>query len=150
MTPEETRRAWETVRPFINGEQYAVLERAASGEEGEYFRAVVNGLAKTIESIPKTYEQDGVGDDSIVHLHYFRGESDWYITENDIKDGSTTGFGFAVLNGDFVSAEFGYISVSELTALGAELDLHFVKTSLKNVKHESGAKSGVAGGEHGK
>ncbi len=56
-------------------------------------------------------------------LHYFYGASDWYITEWDGKDSF---FGFVVLNGDMIDAEWGYISLSEIVGLEmVELDFHF-------------------------
>jgi hypothetical protein len=58
----------------------------------------------------------------IIHAHFFIGGCDWYIAESDGED---LMFGFAILNGDYKNAEWGYISLDELKALsinGIEVD----------------------------
>lgn len=65
--------------------------------------------------MPKTYEQDGKGDQATAHLHYFLNGSDWYITEKDMDGGIQQAYGYAILNGDDECAEVGYISIEELT-----------------------------------
>jgi ADP-ribose pyrophosphatase YjhB (NUDIX family) len=89
-----------------------------------------------IKDMPKTYDQDGKGDDAIAYLHYFIGGSDWYITENDKQEPPIQAFGFSVLNGDYQNAEIGYISISELISNGVELDLYFKPLSVKEIKEK--------------
>ena len=96
-------------------------------------------LANQIEAMPKTYEQDGRGDEAIAHLHYFNGGSDWYITEKDINGGVLQAYGYAILNGDDEMAESGYISIEELTRNGVELDLHFTPCRLAEIKGKRAA-----------
>ena len=68
-----------------------------------------------LNKIPKLYETEGVPlKDKLIHLHFFMGGCDWYIAE---YDGEDLFFGYAILNGDIVNAEWGYISFSELKAL---------------------------------
>jgi hypothetical protein len=58
----------------------------------------------------------------LVHLHFFIAGSDWYICE---YDGQDLFWGFAILNGDYEMAEWGYINFSELRDLsvcGIEID----------------------------
>jgi len=70
---------------------------------------------KRMEKIPALYETDGVPVfEKVVHLHFFMGGSDWYITEFDQKD---IFFGYAILNEDLINAEWGYISFSELKTI---------------------------------
>jgi len=65
-----------------------------------------------LSKIPKLYKTEWVPLlDKIVHLHFFIGNSDWYITE---YDGEDTFYGYVILNGDKQYAEFGYISFQEL------------------------------------
>ena len=62
--------------------------------------------------IPRLYETEKILlKDKIVHLHFFSGESDWYIVE---FDGDDLFFGYAILNGDHECAEWGYISFNEM------------------------------------
>lgn len=134
------------VQPFWGISQLQTVLRAARrGEERDYFLGKLEELADRIASMPKTFEQDGLGDDAIAHLHYFHGGSDWYITEKDMgSPGDQTpgvqlqAFGFAILNGDTDNAEFGYISIAELARHGVELDLHWEPKPLREVKRSHG------------
>lgn len=98
------------------------------GEEGEHFASKLSEYAARVEAMPKTYEQDGLGENAIVHLHYFLGSCDWYITERDREDEQLQAFGYADLG---YGAEAGYISIVELLENDAELDLYW---KLKPVK----------------
>lgn len=70
---------------------------------------------KQLEKIPALYATENTPvEDKLIHMHFFIGGSDWYITEFDGKDEF---FGYAILNGDTNCAEWGYISLSELKAL---------------------------------
>jgi len=65
--------------------------------------------------IPKLYETENqAAKDKLIHLHFFIGDCDWYITE---YDGEDLFFGYAILNSDHANAEWGYISFSELKAV---------------------------------
>ncbi len=119
-----------TVRPFLSRVQLAVMSEAARGEDGPFFLQKFIDLAQQIATMPKTYEQDGKGDQATAHLHYFLRGSDWYITEKDVDGGVHQAFGYAILNGDEEMAGLGYISIEEITACGAELDLHFTPCTL--------------------
>lgn len=76
-----------------------------------------------LDQIPRLYETEDIPlADKLVHLHFFIGGCDWYIVE---YDGDDTFFGYAILNGDIVNAEWGYISFSELKSIKigfAEID----------------------------
>jgi hypothetical protein len=138
VSASATRSLYESiaiVKPFMGDLQMQVLKSyCTDSEEGGYFRQAVCDLAKRIDGMPITYDQDGQGDEAIVYLHYFHGGSDWYITEKDVEGGIHQAFGYAVLNGDLENAELGYISIAELVALGVELDLHFSPVTLEFVK----------------
>jgi hypothetical protein len=72
--------------------------------------------------IPRLYETESIPlKDKIIHLHFFIGGCDWYISE---FNGDDLFFGYAILN-DMQNAEWGYISFSELKAIsinGIEID----------------------------
>jgi hypothetical protein len=111
-----------------------IIVEACRGEEGRFFSQKLLAVSDLINTMPKTYEQDGLGDEAIVSLHYFYGGSDWYITEKDMDGGVQQAFGYAVLNGDDQYAELGYISIIELTRNGVELDLYFTPCTLAEIK----------------
>jgi hypothetical protein len=84
---------------------------------------------KRLEDIPKLYETEEVPlKDKIIHLHFFAGGCDWYIAEYDGKD---LFWGYAVLNGDYQNAEWGYVSFRELKSIKIggwlEIDCEFKK-----------------------
>ena len=84
--------------------------------------------------MPQTYEQDGMGEQAIAHLHYFTSGCDWYITERDSDpdgEGQIQAFGSANLG---YGPELGYISIKELLENGAELDLYFTPCTLSSLR----------------
>lgn len=125
--------ALDTIRAFVPPSQLAVMEECLIGEEAEFFRQQIFDLRDTIIAMPVTYTQDGLGDDAVVHLHYFMGDMDWHITEQDKEGGGTMqAFGLANLG---YGAELGYISIDELcTIAGMQLDLHWTPVTLQAVK----------------
>jgi hypothetical protein len=80
--------------------------------------------------MPKTYEQDGKGENSIVYLHYFLGDFDWFIIERDVEPEQLQAFGFACLYFD----ELGFISITEIIQNGGELDLNWKPKTLAEVR----------------
>ena len=75
----ETAQAFTTLKDFLGPQQVAVLaQMARSGEEREFFRDKLCSLAHLVDTMPKTYDQDGKGDESIAYLHYFAGgQASW-------------------------------------------------------------------------
>jgi hypothetical protein len=137
-------RLLKQLSPFIPPEQRDVLRSLMAGEEGDWFITRLAELHAQISAMPVTYEQDGAGDDAIVHLHYFTGGADWFITERDKGDPDEAkpagspfarqhqAFGLADLFRD--GGELGYISLEELGSVHAELDLHWTPKPLREVR----------------
>ena len=123
------------LRHFIPARQLAVIRMNANGEEGAHFRAKLSEFSDRVQTMPKVYQQDGLGDRAIVYLHYFRGGHDWYITERDLTGEQLQAFGLASLDGHY--PELGYISIAELIGLGVELDLYFEPTPLGEIRAAS-------------
>lgn len=123
------------VQPFLSFDQFKVMVHLATeGQEPDFYTHRFLDLEKQIEAMPSTWGQDGMGDEAIAHLHYFVGGCDWYITEKDVDGGVEQAYGYAILNGDDEMAEAGYISITEITENGAELDLHFTPCTLAEIK----------------
>jgi Protein of unknown function (DUF2958) len=130
----DVAHAQETLRPFLSSMQRVIMSTGCSDEEeGVYFTELFIRLANVVQTMPQTYEQDGKGDAAVVHLHYFTGVADWYITEKDVDGGVHQAFGYAHL-GDDEMAEMGYISIAELVENRVELDLHWTPITLGEVK----------------
>ena len=76
-----------------------------------------------LSKIPRLYETEHTPlQEKLIHLHFFIGGCDWYIAE---FDGDDIFWGFAILGGDYLNAEWGYISMSELKEInvhGVEVD----------------------------
>jgi len=70
---------------------------------------------ETLNKIPRFYETEGLSlKEKIIHLHFFIGNTDWFVSE---YDGHDMFFGFVCLNGDLEMAEWGYFGFSELKAI---------------------------------
>ena len=135
-TKMEAVNALKTLRGFIGSGQLQAIGDACRGEEKQFFFDKMVALSDLVSTMPQTYQQDGLGDQAIVSLHYFSGGCDWYITERDSDpdgEGQIQAFGYANL-GDDQNAELGYISIVELIGAGVELDLYFTPQTLGAVK----------------
>lgn len=132
-TKLEAGRAITThLRYFIGRQQLSVLGDACYGEERQFFIDKIVEMGNLVEKMPKTYEQDGKGDQAIAYLHYFKGNMDWYITEKDMEMPQIQAFGLADLG---YGGEFGYISIQELIENNIELDLHFTPKTIKEIRN---------------
>ena len=132
------KRAMYDLRPFIGRKQLELLgEHMLSKEEGLHWQDKVLEIQNTIMKMPKTYQQDGLGMDAVVHLHYFVGGANWYITERDKSgDGSLQAFGYANLFGGHGNGELGYICIYELIQADVELDLYWEPKTLREIKDQ--------------
>ena len=76
-----------------------------------------------LSKIPRLYETEHIRpQDKLIHLHFFIGACDWFIAE---YDGEDLFWGFAILNGDYEMAEWGYVSFTEIKSIkvnGIEID----------------------------
>ena len=93
-------------------------------------------MTKELESaIPRLYEQDGLGDDAIVHVKYFTPDGDWTWFGTEYDPDTRTFFGLV----DGVEQEYGYFSLDELESgrgslgLPIERDMWFTPTKLSEV-----------------
>lgn len=129
----------ELFRQFVGPAQRRALYDMTHGEEGAFFRQKIAEILHLIEIMPTTYQQDGLGDQALVYLHYFTSGADWYITEKDAETPDAPGqhqaFGLSDLFGD--GGELGYISLVEVLAAGAELDLYWTLKTMDAVRNPS-------------
>jgi len=76
-----------------------------------------------LSKVPRLYETENIPlQEKPICLHFFIGGCDWYIAE---YDGDDIFWGFAILGGDTLNAEWGYIPFSELKSIsahGVEID----------------------------
>lgn len=132
---KQALQAAEFLRGFIGRQQLQILtSNAKSGEEHQFFRDKLVEMRGIIEAMPKTYQQDGLGEKAVVHLHYFTGGCDWHITEKDSdsdQEGQIQAFGLANLG---YGAELGYISIMELIENNVEIDLHWSPKTIGEIR----------------
>ena len=125
-TQPEKPHELDTLKMLTTPEQYEVITDAMLGEEDDHFIEIIDRIYATWEQMPKTYATADQGREAIAHLHFFVGSCDWWIVEKDADTdhaGQVQTFGIADLGMGY--RELGYISIPELLANGAELDLHY-------------------------
>lgn len=137
MTTQKTSTADQilALMHFMSGSQWACLMMGLHGEERSHFAQLLKTYAERVATMPETHAQDGLGDEAIVSLHYFKGQGDWYITEKDSdpdQSGQRQAFGLACPFGD--AGELGYISIVELRQCGVELDMYFEPCTLGEIR----------------
>lgn len=128
------------LRKFIPPQQINTMFDLTAGEERGFFLEKLASVAQTVRTMPMTGE---TGDDldPIVHLHYFRGGCDVWITERDVGDGKAPrglgpqhqAFGYVDLG---YGPELGYVSLPEIFSAGMELDLHWAPRTVSEVLAE--------------
>ena len=133
-TVDEKLSAIMTLRRFMPTAEIDTIVDNIRGEEGQFFLDKIEELYRLVETMPKTYEQDGLGELAVAHLHYFSGSGDWYITDRDMEPVQHQAFGLADLYGD--GGEIGYISIVELIREGVELDLYWQPKTLAEIRAE--------------
>lgn len=120
-------------RPFVPAEQLkCIVDGIRWSEERAWFRQSLLDLVNVINTMPVTYAQDGLGDEAVVHLHYFYGGCDWWITEKDVDGGVDQAFGLVDLGH---GPELGYISIRELVSMRSmNIDQHWKPITLRELK----------------
>jgi hypothetical protein len=122
---------------FVGGSQKPVLLGILRGFERLWMAEKIMELDKRIREMPKSYEQDGKGEGSIVYLHYFAGGSfNAWITEKDMDGLTPQAFGKSSHIGGIKDAEYCYISIDEIIENGGELDLYFEPKTIKELIEE--------------
>lgn len=131
-TPDITdeKKYYNLALSFMSKSQKSVIKNSDEYDE------IINELGKQINDMPVSYQTDGQGKNAIAYLHYFRGGSDWYITEKDIEKKQLQAFGYVVLNNDYQFAEFGYINIEELKENNVELDLFWTPKTINEIIEE--------------
>ena len=140
-TKKDAINALKILDGFICKQELAAIASGCRSEEKQFFFDKLVEMAGIVSTMPKTYEQDGKGDQAIAYLHYFNaGNQDWYITEKDAETpeepGQHQAFGLADLG---YGGELGYISIVELIAHGVELDLYFKPQTLGEIRAKKAA-----------
>jgi hypothetical protein len=127
LARKDVAHAIAQLRGFIGTAQLQAIAQVCCSEEKQFMFEKLAEMARVVATMPRTYETDRQGDQAIVHLHYFMGGCDWYITERDCETGQLQAFGKANLGH---GSELGYISIVEVLACGAELDLYWTPQPL--------------------
>lgn len=113
---------YAVLNDFMPRGQIKTCLNAMKGEEKAHFVEILDDMVNRTETMPGPYKSIQPVQDAIVHLHYFRGEMDWYIVEKDSSREQLQAYGRADLG---YGPEWGYICIQELIENGVELDLYF-------------------------
>lgn len=144
MKDREALKSLRFLSGFIGLVQLRALRDGLQCEERQFFLDKIAEIENIILTMPKTYEQDGLGEKAIAYLHYFRGNQDWYITEKDKGTAEETGqhqaFGLAELGNypfSYLYTELGYISIVEIIKANVELDLYWGPKTIEKIKENA-------------
>lgn len=129
-------QAVATLRPFLSAQQWAGLAKAFRGGDAAHFMELLAGVADRVRAMQMEGEQEGQGDRATVQLRYFLASCDWYIVAQDPIAGIERASGFVALEGAALDADPVIISIAELAACGAQLDLCFKPCSVAQLKAE--------------
>ena len=114
--------------------QRLMLLSYARGSESGFYLETLEELRQRWNAMPETYQSGTDSRSAVAHFHFFLGSADWWIVEKDKdldEEGQLQAFGLASLG--YGSPELGYISLPEILAAGAELDLHWTPKSLAEI-----------------
>ena len=130
----------DVVRPYIGDQQLQTIGEGCRGPDKAFFRQTFRDLAETIAGMPAIYAQTGKGDQAVAFLHYFTADRDFYITEID-RDNEDGPQAFGWVSGP--EPEWGYGSIAEWIASGAELDCHFIPEPIAGImgSHQNDSES---------
>ncbi len=138
------------LRKFVSTFEYESLSDMMMGEEKEAGFEILDRVGAILETMPSTYDTENIPvEQKIVFLHYFKGGSDWYIVEKDKLPVQRQAFGYAILNGDEMNGEWGYISIMELIMANVELDFYWDPKPFGEVveKEKEGGETGTDDGK---
>lgn len=99
---------------FLNDSQKVVIRKAI-----EEYEDCLRDTERSLNELPKLYEQDGKGMKAIAYAHLFNSTMDFYVTEFDGQDEV-----FGLFLGHGMDSELGHNTLEQLKK-HFELDLHF-------------------------
>ncbi|MEB8535544.1 DUF2958 domain-containing protein [Acidithiobacillus ferriphilus] len=129
----------KAVHGILPKAQRAFVQQLLRGPEARFFSDKMRELEAMLPTIPDLRETDGQGEDAVVHLHYFTGSADWYITEM-VRDPDYAGDAFGLADLGMGFPELGYMSLPEIMGV-AELDFHFAPRPLRLVLNPNAGSS---------
>ncbi len=129
----------KAVHGILPKAQRAFVQQLLHGPEARFFSDKMRELEALLPTIPDLRETDGQGEDAVVHLHYFTGSADWYITEV-VRDPEYAGDAFGLADLGMGFPELGYMSLPEIMEV-AELDFHFAPRPLRLVLNPNAERS---------
>ena len=132
-------QAVATLRPFLSAQQWAGIAKAFRGSDAAHFMELAARIAARVRLMQKADDQEGQGAWATVQLRYFLSACDWYIVNLDPVAGVERAAGFVTREGASLDADPVIISVAELVACGAQLDLYFPPRSVGQLRAERAA-----------
>ena len=129
--------------PYFNREQYRQVLATIPAEPGDAERCDhLRQLALNLETMPGW--QESWQDHAPANLHYVLGDAHWYVVEKDTQHpprilgeseaGPALLYAWSVYPN--ATPELGYVELSELLRVGAELDLHYTPRPAEELLNE--------------
>lgn len=126
--------AFSYLKDYVSDVQLRVIRSNLYGEEAEYFCDLIAEITERVLLAPRSYEQDGKGEEAVAHFHYFVGGYDAYITELPYEIGEAHAYGYARFDHMPEGAGMGYISLEEIFKGKAEMDFHWEPKTIRMCK----------------
>lgn len=128
------------LRSYMGDQQLQIMGECCHGQDKWFYRHALRDLAETIAGMPAIYAQTRKGDQATAFLHYFTADRDFYVTEID-RDNEDGPQAFGWVSGP--EPEWGYGSIAEWIASGAELDCHFIPEPIAGIigSHQNDSES---------
>jgi superfamily II DNA/RNA helicase len=137
-----TYRMPEILKKVMPGHQQKFIKELLADHEDPkaYVKDVLNPLHKQVKALPKVYStQETDNKDKVLLAHYFAPSHDYYIVEIDKQ--ADQFYGFTILQGDWINAEWGYIGIRQLTGTPLiQMDFNWRPIAWKDLEGNPAAK----------
>lgn len=126
--------ALQRISHFLSARQRLDILNVILSQSSPSIERTITQLQHRIATMHTTSQQEGLGSDAVVHLHYTLKNNHWLIIERDeLGHGNLQTFGLTLFSRDTLGAEVGYINIEEITNVGARLCLEHTPTKLGSI-----------------
>ena len=145
----EAMVALDRISPFLSASQRLDILNVMLSQASSSIDRTITLLQHRIATMHTTSQQEGLGADAIVHLHYTLNNNHWLIIERDeLGHGNLQAFGLTLFNRETLGGEVGYINIEEITNVGARLCLEHIPARLPSIIKQLGAGDSFARMRH--
>ena len=126
-------RITELLNAFTAGYQRAeLLANLRQGPDNLYVHVLAR-LADRWDQTPTTAQMHGATRSAIARWHFTKGASDYWIIAKDTGASQSHAYGLASISYVHAAPEPGHISIPDILADGAQLDLYFEPVTVAEI-----------------